>query len=82
MPSLSVVVFCVRERIRDRLVRLPESDEWTTVGGLVIATLGRLPTRGESVTIANVGTIDVVDASNRRIRLVRIKPAPPIDDDD
>ena len=72
----------VRELNRDLLVRLPESDEWTTVGGLVIATLGRLPTRGESVTIANVGTIDVVDASNRRIRLVRIKPAPPIDDDD
>ncbi|HEY1098427.1 MAG TPA: transporter associated domain-containing protein, partial [Myxococcota bacterium] len=67
----------VRELNRDLELRLPESDEWTTVGGLCIARIGRIPRRGDVVALEHVGTLEIVDASHRRVRLVRITPLPP-----
>jgi len=51
---------------------LPEG-EAETVGGLVIARLGHIPRRGETVEIAGL-TIEVLDATERRAATLAIKP--------
>ncbi|MDP2344036.1 MAG: hemolysin family protein [Deltaproteobacteria bacterium] len=67
----------VRELNRELSLRLPESEEWSTVAGLCVARFGRIPVRGERLVVSNVATIEVLDASPRRVRSVRIVPDPP-----
>ena len=52
--------------------RLPE-EHGETVGGLVVAQLGRIPRRGETVEIAGL-TIEVLEATERRAARLGIKP--------
>lgn len=52
---------------------LPEEGEWTTTAGLCLALAGRIPTTGETLTSPDGSTIEVVDASPRRVRAVRIR---------
>ncbi|WP_181707950.1 hemolysin family protein [Chthonobacter rhizosphaerae] len=53
-------------------------DEADTLGGLVFALLGRIPASGEVVTSEDLPgfTIEVLEADPRRLRSVRIIPAP------
>lgn len=44
-----------------------------TLGGLVFSQLGRVPVRGELVSIAGGYEIEVIDADPRRIKRVRIR---------
>lgn len=61
---------------------LPEEKEYETVGGYVVALLGRIPQKGEGVE-TSAGTISVLDADRRRVLKVRIEPvsAPHAKDD-
>jgi putative hemolysin len=63
----------VRDVNRGLDLRLPESDDFATIGGLVTSIAGRIPQRGELIRVDNGPTIEIVDASPRRVRSVRIK---------
>lgn len=57
-------------------LELPESDEYDTVGGFVVTTLGRIPPAGES--FEHAGTkVEVLDAEPTRVVRVRVEPAAP-----
>ena len=54
-------------------------DEVDTLGGLVFSQLGRVPVRGELVSIPGGYEIEVIDADPRRIKRVRIRKSLPDD---
>lgn len=61
------------EDVNDRLgIELPVSDDFDTIGGLVIDLLGRIPKPGESVVSNNV-RIAVLEASLRRVHRLRVE---------
>jgi putative hemolysin len=51
---------------------LPEDGEWNTIAGLAIGLAGRIPSRGDKLTTDNGIEIEVLDASARRVRSVRV----------
>jgi magnesium and cobalt transporter len=50
-----------------------EADDYTTVAGLIINELGRLPSRGERLEYRGID-FEVLEADSRRVNLVRIRP--------
>lgn len=62
----------VREVNRLLPASLPEDDRWSTVAGLCIGLAGRIPEKGARLKTDTGWRIDVLDASPRRVRLVRI----------
>lgn len=64
------------EEVNDALeplgVALPEGDEYDTVGGFVITTLGRIPEKGESFREGPL-TVRVEEASPTRVVRVRLE---------
>jgi putative hemolysin len=54
----------------DHKVPIPEGD-WTTLGGYVFATLGRLPKVGDRVGYPS-GELEVVAMDGRRVAAVRV----------
>jgi putative hemolysin len=63
----------VREVNRALDLNLPESDDFATIGGLLISLAGHIPQKGEVLRVENGPTIEVLDASARRVRAVKIK---------
>jgi len=59
-------------------LRLPESGEYATIGGLVVERLGHIPRPGEQVK-AGEATLTVVRADARAVREILITPARPLD---
>ena len=51
-------------------------DEVDTLGGLVVALMGRLPQRGEIVTDPSGVQFEILEADPRRVRRVKLKPPP------
>jgi putative hemolysin len=71
----------IREVNRALQAELPENGEWRTVAGLCLAITGRIPCTGERLELPNGLTLEIVDATARRVRQVRIRarrssPAP------
>jgi putative hemolysin len=64
----------VREVNRELGLELPESAEWTTLAGLALALASRIPAVGERLVVSNGVVLEIVDASPRRVRRVRIHP--------
>lgn len=62
----------LREIHRALDVELPDDGSWKTVAGLFLAQSGRMPKPGEKVIIGDV-ELEVVEASTRRIRSLRIR---------
>jgi len=58
-----------------------ESDDFTTVAGLILKHLDHLPAVGESIEYKGF-RFEVVDADARRIRTVRVHPPPPSQGDE
>ncbi|MGH2783731.1 MAG: hemolysin family protein [Actinomycetota bacterium] len=58
-------------------VDLPD-EEWDTVGGLLAGVLGRLPKRGDEVTVGGV-TFKVEKVKGRRIAKVLVTKPPPVE---
>jgi putative hemolysin len=67
----------VREVNRQLPASLPEDDRWSTVGGLCIGIAGRIPQKGTRLETDTGWRIEVLDASPRRVRLVRISRQDP-----
>ena len=58
-------------------LRLPESAEYATIGGLVVERLGHIPRPGEQLK-AGEATLTVVRADARAVREILITPARPL----
>ena len=54
-----------------------DEEEADTVGGLVAALAGRVPQRGEVIVHPAGWEFEVLDADPRRLRRLRVRPAPP-----
>lgn len=57
---------------------LPESPDYTSIGGLISARTGRIPSPGEEVPIGDL-IFRVVDASERAVKKVSVKRVPSSD---
>jgi len=68
----------VREVNRELGTDLPESADWSTVAGLCIALAGGIPEAGTRLR-AGGAVLEVVEATPRQVRKVRIRPSPPAD---
>jgi putative hemolysin len=66
----------VRDVNRALDIELPDDGPWSTIAGLVLALAGRLPNVGESFEAAPGITLEVSDASPRRVRMVRVRLTP------
>lgn len=77
--SEQVIEADARVRIEElqALIALPLASEddveaFDTLGGLLFFHLGRIPARGETVTLPNGMKMDILDADPRRIKRVRV----------
>lgn len=64
----------LRDINRELGLALPEDEDWTTIAGLVLSLARRIPNRGERFTTGDGVVLEVVDASARRVRSVRLYP--------
>jgi CBS domain containing-hemolysin-like protein len=55
-------------------IELPEHDDYDTVGGFVVVTLGRIPEIGESFSHGDV-LVSVLDAEPTRVKRIRVVAA-------
>jgi putative hemolysin len=67
----------VHQLNRDLDLDLPTGPEWSTVAGLVIAIAGRIPERNERITLPDGVVAEILDATVRGIRLIRLHKPPP-----
>lgn len=63
----------VRDVNRALDIELPDDGDWSTLGGLVMAVAGHMPTMGERLQLPNGIVLEVVDASPRHVRTVRLR---------
>ena len=63
----------IRTVNRDLGIELPDEGSWTTIAGLCLALAGRVPSVGQSLTVSPGITLEIVEASPRRIRAVRVR---------
>ena len=67
----------IRELNRELDLDLPEEGDWNTLAGLYIHLAGRIPKTGEQRKLEDGSVLEVLDASPRRIRTMRVRsPAP------
>ncbi len=64
----------IRDANRELRLDLPEGEDFTTVAGLCIHLAGKIPERGARLKTADGRVLEVLDASPRRVRVVRIEP--------
>jgi putative hemolysin len=82
-PDGSIVVDGVtpiREINRALDLELPEEGDWTTIAGLCLVLAAGVPKPGDSFVTENGIVLEVLDASARRVRTVRIRPPKPVED--
>jgi len=70
----------IRELNRALDLELPTEGEWTTIAGLCLTLAGRVPVAGEMFTLDSGVTLEVADASPRKVRSVRVRSHAPSDD--
>ncbi len=69
----------IRDLNRDLDLDLPEDEGWNSIAGLCLSLTNRIPVPGERVTLSDHTVLEIVDATPRRVRTVRIHPPPPVD---
>ncbi len=57
-------------------VEFPESEDYDTVGGFVTVGLGRIPTKGERVTLADI-RVEIIEAEPTRVSKIRVRSERP-----
>lgn len=67
----------VRDANRALDLDLPEGETWSTVAGLCLELAGRIPAPGERFETPDGTRLEIVDATNRLVRTVRIVRPPP-----
>ena len=71
----------VRELNRGTGMDLPVEGDWTTIAGLVMALANAIPPTGARFTTEDGSVLEVVEASARRVKRVRVRrPAPPVEE--
>lgn len=63
----------IRDLNREFQMGLPEAETYTTLAGLCIHLAGRIPPAGAKLTVSEGTTLEIVEATTRRIRAVRIR---------
>ncbi len=63
----------IRELGRTLDEDLPDDGPYTTVAGLVLSLAGRMPKTGEAFTLPSGIKLEVLDATPRRVRSVRVR---------
>jgi putative hemolysin len=86
LPDGGIVVdgrAAVHDINRELELNLPEGRDWTTIAGLAISLAGQMPRPGTRVTAADGTTLEIIEASPRRVHALRLHraPKPPPDDD-
>lgn len=67
------------DEVRDRVgADIPDGHVYETVGGFVMARLGRIPSVGDEVVVSG-GALRVERMDGRRVERLRFWPTPPID---
>ncbi len=67
----------IRELNRELELNLPEEGDWNTLAGLFIHLAGHIPKQGEKQQLSDGVELEVLDASPRRIRTLRVRPPEP-----
>ena len=70
----------MRELNRGAGFDLPVDGDWTTIAGLVMALANCIPPAGCRYTTEDGTVLEVVDASARRVKRVRVRRAQPPED--
>jgi magnesium and cobalt exporter, CNNM family len=65
----------LREVNRQLGIELPESDDWSTLGGLCLSLAGRVPKAGEILTSPDGTGLEIESATDRSIERVRLRPS-------
>jgi CBS domain containing-hemolysin-like protein len=82
VDSLTVSATLRPDEVLDRTgIRVPEGEVYDTLGGFLMAELGRIPAVGDEVEIED-GTLAVVRMDGRRVDRVRFTPRPVPEDVD
>jgi putative hemolysin len=63
----------IRELNRELNLDLPEEGDWNTLAGLFIHQAGRIPKAGEQERLPDGTVLEVLEASPRRIRTLRVR---------
>jgi putative hemolysin len=63
----------IREINRALEIELPEDGEWITIAGLCLSLAGRVPSSGQSLEAPEGIILEVIDATPRRVRAVRVR---------
>ncbi|HYO53116.1 hemolysin family protein [Archangium sp.] len=71
---LADATLSVREVNRALGLELPEGEAWSTLGGLCMALAGIIPAPGTRLPTDDGTELEVVEASARRVKQVRIRP--------
>jgi putative hemolysin len=66
----------IRDVNRTLGIELPDDGDWTTLAGYVLSLSGRMPRTGDKFAVPGGLTLEVVDASQRRVRTLRIMGLP------
>ena len=67
----------IREVNRALDIDLPDDGRWTTMAGLCLTAAGKVPSAGDVLTLDDGVTLEVVDATPRRVQRVRLRlPSP------
>ncbi|MFO0550121.1 MAG: hemolysin family protein [Polyangiaceae bacterium] len=64
----------IRDVNRQLELDLPEGDSWTTIAGLCLELAGHIPRAGERFTAEDGTDIEVVAASPRQVKRVKLRP--------
>lgn len=77
-PTTAVVqgTAAIRDVNRELGLELEEGQGWSTVGGLCAVQSGAIPEKGAKLTLEDGTVLEVLDASPRRVRSVRIHLSP------
>ena len=67
----------IRELNRELDLELPEGEGWSTLAGLCLELAGHIPKPGEKFTAPEGTRLEIVAATPRSIKTVRVIPAPP-----
>lgn len=63
----------IREINRALGIELPEDGEWITIAGLCLSLAGRVPSTGQSLEAPEGIILEIIDATPRRVRAVRVR---------
>lgn len=66
----------IRDVNRELDLNLPEEEGWSTIAGLCLSLAGRIPSAGDRIRVPNNVELEIVEATPRRVRAVRIHPPP------